>query len=52
MRAFFRQIWNTKGLARWILLTGVAITIVFLVLRDLRAVDRAVRLQPDARSTG
>ena len=31
MRAFFRQIWNTKGLARWILIVGVAITVVFLV---------------------
>ena len=31
MRAFFRQIWNTKGLARWILIAGVAITVVFLV---------------------
>ena len=31
MRAFFRQIWNTKGLARWILIAGAAITVVFLI---------------------
>ena len=31
MRAFFRHIWNTQGLARWMLLLGVLITIVFLV---------------------
>ena len=31
MRAFFRHIWNTQGLARWMLLFGVIITIVFLI---------------------
>jgi peptide/nickel transport system permease protein len=31
MRRVFAQIWNTKGLARWILLTGVIVTIVFVL---------------------
>jgi peptide/nickel transport system permease protein len=31
MRRLIRQIWNTKGLARWIFLVGLVITIVFLV---------------------
>ena len=31
MRAFIKQIWNTKGLARWIFLTGLVITVVFVV---------------------
>ena len=31
MRGFFKQIWNTEGLARWILSVGVVITVVFVV---------------------
>jgi peptide/nickel transport system permease protein len=31
MRAFLHQMWNTKGLARWILLAGFVITVVFIV---------------------
>jgi peptide/nickel transport system permease protein len=31
VRAFFNTIWNTKGLARWILFVGVVVTVVFLV---------------------
>ena len=31
MRAFFRHIWNTQGLARWMLLFGVIVTIAFLI---------------------
>ena len=31
MRAFVRHIWKTQGLARWMLLFGVLITILFLV---------------------
>ena len=31
MRQFLRHIWNTKGLARWILLAGTVITVVFIV---------------------
>ena len=47
MRDFIKQIWNTKGLARWIFLTGLVITVAVRSLRDLRALDRAVRLRPD-----
>jgi peptide/nickel transport system permease protein len=32
MRKFVRGIWDTQGLARWILLAGVVITVVFVVL--------------------
>ena len=32
MTNFFRGVWNTKGLARWILLAGIVITIAFIVL--------------------
>ena len=35
MRTWFTQIWNTKGLARWILLTGVVVTVVFVVFAVL-----------------
>ncbi len=31
LRRFARTVWNTEGLARWILLTGLAITLVFVV---------------------
>ncbi|HQR25738.1 MAG TPA: ABC transporter permease [Nocardioides sp.] len=31
MRGFLSTIWNTKGLARWILLGGAVVTVVFLV---------------------
>ena len=31
MRRMMRQIWNTKGLARWILLTGAVITVMFVL---------------------
>lgn len=31
MRKFLRQMWNTKGMARWILIVGAAITLVFVV---------------------
>jgi peptide/nickel transport system permease protein len=31
MRQFLRQMWNTKGMARWILIIGVLITLVFVV---------------------
>src|SRR5918998_4586435 len=30
MRGVLNQIWNTKGLARWILLTGFVITVAFV----------------------
>jgi peptide/nickel transport system permease protein len=32
VRTFIRQIWNTKGLARWILIAGVVVTVIFVVL--------------------
>ena len=32
MRHYFWTIWNTRGLARWILLAGLAIVVVFLVM--------------------
>lgn len=32
MRGVFRRIWNTRGLARWLFLIGVLITLVFVVL--------------------
>ena len=47
MRDFIKQIWNTKGLARWIFLVGLVDHGRVRGVRDLRAVDRAVRLQPD-----
>jgi peptide/nickel transport system permease protein len=31
VRGLINQIWNTKGLARWIFLTGLVITVVFVV---------------------
>ena len=31
MRKLVKQIWNTKGLARWIFLVGLIITILFVV---------------------
>lgn len=31
MRGLFRTIWQTQGLARWILVVGVVITVVFIV---------------------
>ena len=31
MRTFIKTIWNTKGLARWILLVGLVVTILFVV---------------------
>ena len=31
LRRIFRTIWNTEGLARWILVAGAAITLVFVV---------------------
>lgn len=31
MRRAFSRIWNTQGLARWILLSGILITVVFVV---------------------
>jgi len=31
MRGLWSTIWNTKGVARWVLLIGVAITLVFVV---------------------
>jgi peptide/nickel transport system permease protein len=31
VRGLINQIWNTKGLARWIFLTGLVITLVFVV---------------------
>lgn len=34
----FRRIWNTQGLARWIFLIGLAITVLFLVLAVLAPV--------------
>ena len=42
----FRQ---TTGAARWILLTGLLITAIYVVLALLRAVDRPVRLRPARR---
>jgi peptide/nickel transport system permease protein len=30
MRQFLRQMWNTKGMARWILIVGVVITLTFV----------------------
>jgi peptide/nickel transport system permease protein len=35
MRQFLHQMWNTKGMARWILIVGVAITLVFVVFAVL-----------------
>src|SRR6187399_1085549 len=32
MRHWFRTIWNTRGLARWILLGGLAIVVAFVVM--------------------
>jgi peptide/nickel transport system permease protein len=32
MRSFFATIWGTRGLARWILLAGVVISLAFLVM--------------------
>jgi peptide/nickel transport system permease protein len=32
MKDVLRSIWNTEGMARWILVAGVVITVVFLVL--------------------
>ncbi len=32
MRHWFNTIWNTRGLARWILLAGLVIVVVFVVL--------------------
>ena len=31
MKDFFRGVWNTQGMARWILIAGILITLVFLV---------------------
>ena len=31
MRGLLKQIWNTKGLARWILLTGAIIAVIFVL---------------------
>ncbi len=31
MKNFFRGVWNTKGMARWILLAGIVITVVFVL---------------------
>jgi peptide/nickel transport system permease protein len=31
MRGLLRQIWNTKGLARWILLVGAIVTVIFVL---------------------
>ena len=35
MRHWFSTIWNTRGLARWILLAGLVIVVVFVVLAVL-----------------
>ena len=35
MRHWFRTIWNTRGLARWILLAGLVIVVAFVVLAVL-----------------
>src|SRR6478735_9103023 len=35
MRGLFSTIWNTKGLARWILLTGAIVTLIFVVFAVL-----------------
>ena len=35
MKYWFRTIWNTRGLARWILLAGLALVVAFVVLAVL-----------------
>lgn len=35
---WFRRVWNTRGLARWMFVTGLAITLVFVVLAVLAPV--------------
>jgi peptide/nickel transport system permease protein len=35
MRQFLRQLWNTRGMARWILITGAVITLAFVAFAVL-----------------
>ena len=45
-------IWNTKGLARWIFVAGLVITVVFVVFAIFAPWVAPVRLQPDPDATG